>query len=134
MTWDQIIPILIREELARLARILIDKNKNYGNAIMTSPELCPNMSPMDVIDSRISEKFSRIRTLKGGSPDLVGESLEETFDDICGYIILRCLARRVRNTDGPNLPEMLEVAEQRTKDDQSDAEKIRNLIEKSAQK
>ena len=71
-----------------LAALLVAKNKNYGDSAFESPILCPNLSAEDALWTRLSDKVKRLRNLREGNSDLVGESIDDTLRDLAGYAIL----------------------------------------------
>lgn len=85
---------LITDECVALKDKLIRKNANYGSAFEKRPCLIPAITPFGGLMVRLSDKFTRLATLLGGEPDTVGESIEDTLDDIAGYAILAKVLRR----------------------------------------
>jgi hypothetical protein len=84
-----------QSDIIRLGTFIIEqlvrKNKNYGNSALTPPMLAPDVPPNSAILVRMSDKLKRIRELEKGNPDLVGESLADTYIDFGGYAILLAL-------------------------------------------
>lgn len=70
-----------------MSRLLLAKNKNYGNSALTAPPLA-DVSIQTGILVRLGDKFKRLQQLTHGEPDKVGESLKDTIQDIAGYCIL----------------------------------------------
>lgn len=85
---------LITDECIKLKDTLIRKNVNYGSAFENRPYLIPAITPFGGLMVRLSDKFKRLATLLGGEPDTVGETIEDTLDDIAGYAILAKVLRR----------------------------------------
>ncbi len=81
-------PSNIAGEIDILKDLLTRKQQNYGESVFQPPFLAPNLSVYDGIMTRLSDKFSRLRTLNSGVPDVVNESVEDTIRDIAGYCIL----------------------------------------------
>ncbi len=71
--------------------LLIRKNTDYGSSVFSSPILRPGLDPLVAIDVRMSDKIKRIANLleKPNNAQVAEESVEQTLDDLCGYIILR---------------------------------------------
>ena len=93
---------LITDECVALKDKLIRKNVNYGSAFEGRPCLVPAITPFGGLMVRLSDKIARLETLLGGEPDTVGESLDDTLDDIAGYAILAKVLRRkaaIENAD-----------------------------------
>lgn len=70
-----------------MSRLLLAKNKNYGNSALTAPPLA-DVSIQTGILVRLGDKFKRLQQLTHGEQDKVGESLKDTIQDIAGYCIL----------------------------------------------
>jgi len=77
---------------ASLAELVIRKNKNYGDSYAQSVERYGNV----VTIIRLEDKLNRLRQLMlEGDQDAVGESIDETLEDVAGYAIIE-LERRKR--------------------------------------
>lgn len=77
---------------AELVELLGRKNRNYGNS--HDRQLDQYGAVATVI--RLDDKLSRLRSLViDGVPDEVGESIDDTLLDVCGYSFL--LLRYLRN-------------------------------------
>lgn len=78
--------------------LLLRKNKDYGPAVFRPPRLAPGISAEDALSVRISDKIARIENLrtKGDAPS-VAESLTDSEDDLCGYLILKRAVREIPN-------------------------------------
>lgn len=70
---------------------LLRKNSDYGCAVWKSPILAPDMDPGDAILVRMSDKISRLITLRRQNAE-VAESVEDTLADLGSYALLE-LAR-----------------------------------------
>ena len=70
-----------------MSRLLLAKNRNYGNSALTAPPLA-DVSIQTGILVRLGDKFKRLQKLTHGEQDKVGESLKDTIQDIAGYCIL----------------------------------------------
>ena len=84
MTKDQ-------ERIRRVGEMIIttciEKNHDYGKSIWRSPILNPNLSPLDGLWSRMSDKVERLIQLNQVEAQ-VDESIEDTIMDLAGYCIL----------------------------------------------
>lgn len=71
--------------MQRISEILIQKNKQYGNAVL-NPLRCfsKNLSVSEVIKSRLDEKLNRLINLNTDT--------EDTYTDIIGYLIFLCIS------------------------------------------
>lgn len=77
----------IAQTCMAMSRLLLAKNKNYGNSALTAPPLA-DVSIQTGILIRLGDKFKRLQQLTHGEHDKVGESLKDTIQDIAGYCIL----------------------------------------------
>lgn len=73
---------------------LLDKNADYGSSAFKSPCLTPGIPAGTAIEVRMSDKLERIFNLLKGNTPKVAESLEDTFDDLLGYLVLRKIAKQ----------------------------------------
>ena len=69
-----------------LAEMLIKKNEDYGNAVFEPSLFHEDLTPLDAVLIRISDKLRRIKRLRSGCPNF--EGLDDTLRDIAGYCIL----------------------------------------------
>lgn len=81
----------IGELCDKLKETLISKHSNYGNSATTKPPFA-NCSVIDSLFVRYGDKFNRLKALRSGEQDKVGESVKDTILDIAGYSILILLA------------------------------------------
>ncbi len=71
------------------AETLINKNRDYGPGIWTTPLLTPNMDCSDAILVRMSDKIQRLQNLlQGNEVNVKDESLEDTMADLGAYALL----------------------------------------------
>lgn len=82
---------LITKECDAIKRMLIDKNKKYGNSVYRPVSVFSKLSPLSQIDVRIDDKINRIANQ---SPD----DVEDTILDLIGYLILRRIIERQYNS------------------------------------
>jgi hypothetical protein len=68
---------------------IIAKHADYGQAASRPPALAPNITPVDAILSRLSDKFERLARLRSGAVAQVrSEKIADTTKDIIGYATL----------------------------------------------
>lgn len=65
---------------------LIDKHAGYGNSGLKGPLLAPQVNTVDALLVRMSDKFSRLDSLRGQETQI--EALKDTCLDIIGYSML----------------------------------------------
>lgn len=86
----------VEEKLATwlngLHEVLVAKNKNYGNSALIPASLVPTLTVKQAILVRLSDKIKRLQTLAAGEQDKVGESFDDTLQDMAGYIALYFIA------------------------------------------
>jgi len=71
---------------------LLKKNADYGSSIFKEPILAPGMPTTSAIDVRMSDKIARIQNLKTAKAEVVSESIDDTYDDLGSYCLLRKVA------------------------------------------
>lgn len=76
----------IRLELLSIAKMLSEKNKQYGNSALDPVRVFSKASPIEQLKVRIDDKLSR---LKRGTDDQ-----EDTISDLIGYLVLYRLAHK----------------------------------------
>ena len=84
---------LIAEECDAIKELLLRKNKEYGNSAIQPKRMFSNASPVEQIRVRIDDKLSRIST-RGDK-----KILEDTEQDLMGYLILLRVAKRLYKED-----------------------------------
>jgi len=77
---------LIAEECENLARLLLAKNRAYGNSALDPVRIFSKADTIEQIKVRLDDKLSRLS--RGES---AGEDVEQ---DLLGYLILLRVARR----------------------------------------
>lgn len=91
-----------------VVELLLRKNCDYGNSAHEPPMLVPNMSPVEGMLCRMSDKVKRMIALAKQGAHLtngcgkVGESYQDTVKDQAGYLIL--LLSYYRIVEGEVLP------------------------------
>ena len=79
----------VRTLLAGVADIIIAKHADYGQAASRPPILAQNITPVDALLSRLSDKFERLARLRSGAVAQVkSEKIADTTRDIIGYAAL----------------------------------------------
>ncbi len=73
---------LIKEVGREVVKLLIEKNKAYGDTANNPPKIFSKLSPKEGLLARIDDKLSRIK--QRGLNDLT----EDTVKDLIGYLIL----------------------------------------------
>lgn len=73
---------LIKEVSREVVKLLIEKNKAYGDTANNPPKIFSKLSPKEGLLARIDDKLSRIK--QRGLNDLT----EDTVKDLIGYLIL----------------------------------------------
>ena len=73
----------------QIVELLLRKNRDYGGSAWKRPVLAPSLEPRTAMLCRMSDKIERIQSLleKGGN-EVKDESLNDTFKDLCGYLML----------------------------------------------
>lgn len=82
---------LIEEECDDIKRLLLDKNRKYGNSAINPLRIFSKSSPIEQINVRIDDKISRIVRGEEGTID------EDVELDMIGYFILKRVARKFYN-------------------------------------
>lgn len=80
-------PDAVRDETDAIARILIEKNKAYGNSALDPVRIFSDASPEEQLLVRIDDKLSRLQR----GTDYADE---DTVTDLIGYLILLKIARK----------------------------------------
>ena len=73
---------LIAEECDRVKELLLEKNREYGNAALEPKRIFSKSNPSEQIRVRIDDKLSRIQY------EGVKNIKEDTVMDLIGYLIL----------------------------------------------
>lgn len=82
---------------------LLKKNNDYGSSVFKEPVLAPGMPIVSAIDVRMSDKIARIQNLKTAKQEINDESIQDTYNDLGSYCLLRAVAQKV------TLPHVLTV-------------------------
>lgn len=71
-----------------LVATLLRKNADYGSSAWNSPLLAPGVTAREAIQTRLSDKISRLAKLLNGNKAEVEEAIEDTMLDLAGYALL----------------------------------------------
>ena len=85
---------IIAEEGMKIISLLLQKNHDYGSSVFEPPALDPSLSVLAAIDVRMSDKIARIKNLKTAAAEVKSESIDDTYKDLAGYVILRRAVQR----------------------------------------
>ena len=91
----------ITKTCQNLAKLLIAKNRDYGDSAFKSPPLAPCLSATAAILVRMGDKIERLETLarKLANDDeiaVASETIEDTIADLAGYCVLLLIAMKER--------------------------------------
>ena len=79
--------LAVKEECEAIHKMLIEKNKSYGNSALDPIRCFSKLDPIETIKIRIDDKLSRLmRGKEYGSDD--------TTKDLLGYLILLRIASK----------------------------------------
>ena len=82
---------LIEEECETIKAVLLKKNKEYGDSAINPVRIFSKADPIEQINVRIDDKLSRINNKR------IKEIEEDTELDLIGYLILKCVANKIKN-------------------------------------
>ena len=77
--------ILIAEECDRIKKILLQKNKEYGDSVLNPIRIFSTASTLEQINVRIDDKLSRVKYMQTKEVSIK----EDTSLDLIGYLILK---------------------------------------------
>lgn len=83
---------LIAEIGLQWINTLLCKNADYGSSVFNEPILAPGLSITSAIDVRMSDKIARIKNLKTAKVEVKSETVQDTYDDLGSYCLLRKVA------------------------------------------
>jgi hypothetical protein len=83
----------ILDECLAVAKMLIEKNKLYGDSALNPARIFSKASPVEQILVRIDDKLNRL--MKGE-----GKETEDIIGDLLGYIVLLRVAQRRKDAAG----------------------------------
>ena len=87
---------MISDECDAVKRLLIAKNREYGNSALEPVNVFSNLSAEEQIRVRIDDKLKRINTTHGMAKTVIHEDTEQ---DLIGYLVLLRVARRWKKGD-----------------------------------
>lgn len=73
-------------------RLLLDKNRAYGNSALEPLNVAAPGTAMELIAVRVDDKLSRIKNAGGLAYAMYDCSTEDTVQDLIGYLILAQVA------------------------------------------
>lgn len=88
---------LIFDECEQLAKLLIDKNRRYGNSALNPLRIFSKASPVEQINVRLDDKISRLA--RGNHETADTEDVEQ---DLMGYIILKRICKKMNPSSSVN--------------------------------
>lgn len=86
--------IVIAEECDSVKKLLLAKNKKYGNSALEPAQIFSRSQTTEQIRVRIDDKLNRIKNYKETDID------EDTIEDLIEYLILLKIALRIENNVG----------------------------------
>lgn len=78
----------ISNRCREICRMLINKNRAYGDSALQPIGVMTNSNALDLIATRIDDKLSRIKNQGGLVGAMSGEDTEDSVMDLIGYLIL----------------------------------------------
>jgi hypothetical protein len=85
---------LISATCDEIKSLLLEKNAKYGNSALEPARIFSRADPVEQIRVRIDDKLSRIRTTGEAASD------EDTARDLCGYLVLLLVAKKLAQGGG----------------------------------
>lgn len=79
----------ILNQVQSIAKLLIDKNKKYGNSALLPKRIFSHADPLEQINVRIDDKLSRIANQQANED-------EDAEFDLIGYLILKRVLQALR--------------------------------------
>ena len=79
--------LAVKEECEAIHKMLIEKNKSYGNSALDPIRCFSKLDPIETIKIRIDDKLSRL--MRGSE-----YSGDDTTKDLIGYLILLRIASK----------------------------------------
>jgi hypothetical protein len=81
---------LIKETCDELAEFLQEKNRKYGNSALSPLRLFSKVNLEEQLNVRMDDKLSRLRSAQE-------DDAEDAEADLLGYLILKRVAKKLRN-------------------------------------
>lgn len=78
MTTEELIEKVVEE----VKELLLEKNRNYGDAAINPSNVFSNGDPLESLGARIDDKLMRIKNVG------INSDTEDTLMDLIGYLIL----------------------------------------------
>ena len=73
---------LIEKVVEEVKELLLEKNRNYGDAAINPSNVFSNGDPLESLGARIDDKLMRIKNVG------INNDTEDTLMDLIGYLIL----------------------------------------------
>lgn len=73
---------LIKNVIEEVKELLLEKNRNYGDAAINPSNVFSNGDPLESLGARIDDKLMRIKNVG------INNDTEDTLMDLIGYLIL----------------------------------------------
>jgi hypothetical protein len=91
---------LIKEECRSIEKLLLTKNKDYGNSALEPLSVFSSLTPIEALKARIDDKIRRVQNItkmmaKKPSSKVHHESLSQSEADLIGYLILKRVIDRL---------------------------------------
>tara|TARA_R110000868_G_scaffold136883_2_gene350125 strand:+ start:3434 stop:3721 length:288 start_codon:yes stop_codon:yes gene_type:complete len=85
---------VIIDKVSEIERMLLEKNKAYGNSALEPLNIFNKGDALDSICTRIDDKLARIKNVG------ISGQTEDTVFDLCGYLILLMISIDEKNEKG----------------------------------
>lgn len=86
---------LIKAECESVCKLLIEKNRAYGDSAIHPVNVMSPVSAVQAIAIRLDDKLSRIKNCGGLEAALNSTAVEDTVQDLIGYLVLARVAKKV---------------------------------------
>lgn len=83
---------MIKSELSGICKMLIEKNRKYGNSAIEPVRVFSKASAVEQINVRLDDKISRIISGQGDED-------EDIELDIIGYLVLKRIKKELDNAE-----------------------------------
>jgi hypothetical protein len=87
----------ILNQVQIVAKLLIEKNKKYGNSALQPKRIFSSASPIEQINVRIDDKLSRIANQNEGED-------EDVELDLIGYLVLKRVCKALNDPASVTIP------------------------------
>lgn len=93
----ELVQDLIAKECDAVKKLLLDKNRQYGNSAVQPKRIFSSASPTEQIKVRIDDKLSRIINFTKSSKSM--KDSEDAVLDLIGYLILLRVSESIHESD-----------------------------------